>query len=406
MAELMDGKAVARRVEAQITVAILESRALIGRSPTLGVVLVGDRPDSTKYVELKQKAAARCGIVARDIRLSSSTDTDSVIAAVVNLDKDGGVDGILVQLPLPTHIDTPQVLAAISASKDVDGFHPENLGSLARLGEVYRRRYRSKDPALSLSTRRRRRRRRQQPPHEGLTGRAVASPKSPSSPPKTSSIDDDDDDDDNDDGDDDAYPPLDIGVGLGLNAPCTALGCVELLDSYEVDLRGKHVVVVGRSNLVGLPLALLALHRDATLTVCHVRTPQGDRDSDETEEGQSAEREESSATRLSTACKLADVLIVAAGCPGLIKGHWLKRGAVVLDVGFNVVAAGNAADTENGDGDGSNHNAKVRICGDVCFDSARKVASLITPVPGGIGPMTVAMLMRNTYFSFLRRHQS
>lgn len=196
------------------------------------------------------------------------------------------------------------------------------------------------------------------------------------------------------------YPPIDVDC-LRYSAPCTALGCIELLDRYGVDLTGKRVTVLGRSNIVGLPLALMCLHRDATLTVCHNRT---------------------APELVMEECRRADVLIVAVGSPELVKGSWIKPGAVVIDIGFNFVpdpqperlgtgddgsgSSGVTGDGENRsveDREEDNGETRGRVCGDVAFEEALKVASLVTPVPGGVGPMTVAMLMKNTLNSFLLR---
>jgi len=312
----MDGSAVARAIRARIRQRTDEARWLLYRRPQLAVVLVGERADSAKYVALKQQAARDCGIRTVDVRVSSSHDEEDLVRHVRRLDADPAIDGVLVQLPLPRKMNQARVLSAISAEKDVDGFHPQNLGALALVGEAHRRRF--------------------------MTDACT----------RTSS---------------EANVPALPLASLPFNVPCTALACIELLDHYGVDLAGKHAVVVGRSNIVGLPTALLALHRDATVTTCHIRTKD-----------------------LAARVREADLVIAAAGSPELIRGSWLKPGAVVIDVGFNLTLDPGSSTS--------------RICGDVAFDEAAKVASLITPVPGGVGPMTVAMLMQNTLFSFFRRN--
>ena len=349
-AALIDGTLFAAAVRKEISSSVAKASSQYGRPPRLAVVLVGDRPDSARYVQLKQKAAVSCGIATVDRRLPASSTTNDILSVVKSLDADDNVDGVLVQLPLPDGVNQSSVLEAVSASKDVDGFHPQNLGALARLGEVHRRRVAKHEGNGDIRRRR-------------MSGGDAAS-----------------------------HYNLDIidAKRLGCNVPCTALGCVELLDRSNVDMCGKHVVVIGRSNIVGLPLALLALHRDATVTVCHVQTPQDHGDKEDNEVNIRSQ----ASTDLAAACRMADILITAAGSPGLIRGNWIKPGAVVIDVGFNVV-----------EGDASS-SAKIRICGDVSFDEAATVASKITPVPGGVGPMTIAMLMRNTLNSFVRRMRS
>ena len=346
-AALIDGTFFAAAVRKEISSSVAKVSSQYGRPPRLAVVLVGDRPDSARYVQLKQEAAVSCGIATVDRRLPASSTTNEIISVVKSLDTDDNVDGVLVQLPLPDGVNQSSVLEAVSASKDVDGFHPQNLGALAGLGEVHRRRVAKHEGNGDIRRRR-------------MRGGDAAS-----------------------------HYNLDImdAKRLGCNVPCTALGCVELLDRSNVDMYGKHVVVIGRSNIVGLPLALLALHRDATVTVCHVQTPQDHGDKEENGENIGSQ----ASTDLAAACRMADILITAAGSPGLIRGNWIKPGAVVIDVGFNVV-----------EGDASS-SAKSRIRGDVSFDEAATVASKITPVPGGVGPMTIAMLMRNTLNSFVRR---
>lgn len=272
MTTLIDGKRLAARVRERVAhqVSELEARGL---ATALAVVLVGDDQASATYVRSKLKDCEQCGIASRDYKLPASTSQAELVDLVNTLNADPAVTGILVQMPLPDHLDAEQVIAAISPEKDVDGFHPESLGRLVR----------------------------------GLPGLR----------------------------------------------PCTPAGIMAMLDEYQVDLAGKHAVIVGRSSIVGKPMAFMLLERDATISVAHSRT----RD-------------------VAEICKTADVLVVACGIARLVRGEWVKPGAVVIDVGMDR--------DENG-----------KLCGDVDFASVSKVAGAITPVPGGVGPMTRAMLMSN-----------
>lgn len=272
MTTLIDGKHLAARVRERVAheVSELEARGL---AAALAVVLVGDDQASATYVRSKLKDCEQCGIASQDYKLPASTSQTELVDLVNTLNADPAVTGILVQMPLPDHLDAEQVIAAISPEKDVDGFHPESLGRLVR----------------------------------GLPGLR----------------------------------------------PCTPAGIMAMLDEYQVDLAGKHAVIVGRSSIVGKPMAFMLLERDATISVAHSRT----RD-------------------VAEICKTADVLVVACGIARLVRGEWVKPGAVVIDVGMDR--------DENG-----------KLCGDVDFASVSKVAGAITPVPGGVGPMTRAMLMSN-----------
>lgn len=272
MTTFIDGKRLAARVRERVAhqVSELEARGL---AAALAVVLVGDDQASATYVRSKLKDCEQCGIASRDYKLPASTSQAELVDLVNTLNADPAVTGILVQMPLPDHLDAEQVIAAISPEKDVDGFHPESLGRLVR----------------------------------GLPGLR----------------------------------------------PCTPAGIMAMLDEYQVDLAGKHAVIVGRSSIVGKPMAFMLLERDATISVAHSRT----RD-------------------VAEICKTADVLVVACGIARLVRGEWVKPGAVVIDVGMDR--------DENG-----------KLCGDVDFASVSKVAGAITPVPGGVGPMTRAMLMSN-----------
>jgi methylenetetrahydrofolate dehydrogenase (NADP+)/methenyltetrahydrofolate cyclohydrolase len=276
-ATLIDGKAVAASLRAELAARV----AGLGFQPGLAVVLVGDDPASAVYVRNKDRAAASVGIAVQTIRLPAETLQADLLARIAARNEDAAVDGILVQLPLPKHIDARAVIAAIDPAKDVDGLHPVNAGRLA-----------DGDPAL---------------------------------------------------------------------VPCTPLGVMKLLDAAGIALRGARALVLGRSNLVGRPVAALLLNADATVTVAHSRT----RD-------------------LPEECRRADILVAAVGRPEMVRGDWLRPGAVVIDVGINRLDDG-------------------RLVGDVAFEAACAVASAITPVPGGVGPMTIACLLENTVQAALAR---
>lgn len=281
-AEIIDGKAIAATIREEIRRDVEALKARFGQVPGLATVLVGARKDSQTYVRMKKKACAEVGIRSFGHDLPADVSQDDLIDVVRKLNADPAVNGILVQLPLPDHIDDEAVLAAISIDKDVDGFHPLNIGRLSM---------KRRDP---------------------------------------------------------------------LYVPCTPKGCIELLDRSGVEIAGKHAVVLGRSNIVGLPVAMLLLHRNATLTVCHSRTAD-----------------------LPAVVRQADILVAAVGRPEMVRGDWLKPGVAVIDVGVNAVD-----DPEDPRG--------YRLVGDVAFEEALEVAGAITPVPGGVGPMTIAMLLRNT----------
>lgn len=278
-AQLIDGKKVAAEVHAEVArdVAAL---ALLGRTPGLGVLLVGADPASRVYVNMKRKACAKLGIHTEEVALATDASQAEVMDALERLNRDPKIDGILVQLPMPPQIDATAVLEAVAPDKDADGFHPANMGRLF--------------------------------------------------------------------------------LGKGTLYPCTPLGCIRLLESIAFDFKGKSAVVIGRSNIVGKPLASMLLARHCTVSICHTRT-----------------------VDLSGEVGRADLLVAAVGSPGAIKGAWIKPGAVVLDIGVNRV------------GD--------QLVGDVEFAPAAERASHITPVPGGVGPMTIAMLMHNTVLLARRR---
>ncbi|PRP84347.1 putative methylenetetrahydrofolate dehydrogenase [Planoprotostelium fungivorum] len=288
----IDGKAIATTIQQEIkekTTKLIEEKGL---KPGLAVVLVGNRQDSLTYIRMKQKAAEEVGFNFILQKAPETITQKELVSLVHELNENNQVHGLIVQLPLPSHIDEKQILDEVSISKDIDGFHPANIGALAMRG---------REPTF---------------------------------------------------------------------VSCTPKGCLEILDRLKIDLEGKKVVVLGRSNIVGVPVSLLCLKRNATVTVCHSRTAD-----------------------LPAQCRQADVLIAAVGQPELVKGDWLKEGAVVIDVGINSI-------------DDQTKKAGYRLVGDVDYASAVEKASMITPVPGGVGPMTVAMLLQNTLTSALRWSES
>ena len=274
MATIIDGKAVAKEVQNQIKQEVDGLERRWGLVPGLAVVLVGDDPGSHIYVRNKEKASKEAGIKSFEHLLPATISEKELLALVHQLNKDKRVHGILVQLPLPPHIHAEKILEAIAAHKDVDGFHPVNLGMLALGGDGFR--------------------------------------------------------------------------------PCTPMGIMRLLEAAHCDPKGKRAVVVGRSNIVGKPVALMLLEKHATVTICHSRT-----------------------VSLRDEVGRADILVVAIGKAGLVRGDWVKPGAVVIDVGVNRLPNG-------------------KLGGDVEFETAKDRASAITPVPGGVGPMTICMLLFNT----------
>jgi 5,10-methylene-tetrahydrofolate dehydrogenase/methenyl tetrahydrofolate cyclohydrolase len=281
-AQIIDGKAIAATIRGEIKAEVDAMRAKHGRVPGLATVLVGSRRDSQAYVNMKKKACAEVGIASFAHDLPEDVGQDELLSLVHDLNANPDVHGVLVQLPLPDHIDEEEALGAIVLEKDVDGFHPLNIGRLSM---------KRRDP---------------------------------------------------------------------LFVPCTPRGCIELLDRTGVQIEGKRAVVLGRSNIVGLPVAMLLLHRNATLTICHSRTAD-----------------------LPSVVREADILVAAVGRPEMVRGDWVKPGAVVIDVGVNAV-------------DDPTKKKGYRLVGDVAFDEVKEKASAITPVPGGVGPMTIAMLLRST----------
>lgn len=278
----IDGKALAKATKERVAERVKECVARYGRAPHLAVILVGEDPASQSYVKSKGKDAEQVGFRSTTIRMPEATTEKELLDEINRLNEDPEVDGILVQLPVPKHIDEDRVIEAISAEKDVDGFHPRNVAALWQ-----------KRPCI---------------------------------------------------------------------APCTPKGIMKMLDEHNVEIEGKTAVVIGRSNIVGLPMAKMLLDRNATVTMAHSRT-----------------------RNLPELARTADILVVAVGRPRFAGAGFVKPGATVIDVGIN-------RDPETG-----------KLVGDVDFDAVKDAALLITPVPGGVGPMTRACLMENTLECYLNR---
>lgn len=273
MSNIIDGKSISAKVKGEVAKEIKDLTEK-GVHAGLAVVIVGDNQASRVYVNSKKKACAECGIESYEYALDERTSEEELLNLVAKLNSDDKVSGILVQLPLPKHINEERILEAISPKKDVDAFHAVNVGK--------------------------------------------------------------------------------IMIGNFSFLPCTPAGVMELLASTGVDITGKECVVIGRSNIVGKPMAMLLLHKSATVTICHSRT-----------------------VDLASVCKRADILVSAVGIANFVTADMVKDGAIVIDVGMN-------------------RNSEGKLCGDVDFDEVKKKTSHITPVPGGVGPMTIAMLMQNT----------
>ena len=292
MADIIDGKAFAAKIRAEVK---QDSDKLISQKqvdPCLAVVLVGENPASKVYVGQKSKMAKECNIKTKDYKLDQSTDQETLLKLIEDLNNDSTVHGILVQLPLPKQIDERKVIDTIVVEKDVDGFHAINAGRLSIGGDMLKRAF----------------------------------------------------------------------------IPCTPLGSLLLLKDQVDDLKGKNAVVVGRSNIVGKPMSQLLIEESCTVTIVHSKTKD-----------------------IETVCAQADVVVVAVGRPEMVDAKWLKEGAVVIDVGINRIPI-----TKEDGSEGS------KIVGDIDFASASEKASKITPVPGGVGPMTIACLLRNTVTSAYR----
>lgn len=281
-AQIIDGKVISDQVKTRVKSEVAELKVKCGITPGLATVLIGERPDSKVYVSSKQKSCEELGMNSYGHQLSENISQAEALKVVRELAADPKVHGILVQLPLPAHLDSEAILGAIPIEKDVDGFSPLNVGRLSM---------KNRDP---------------------------------------------------------------------LFVPCTPLGCIVLMESVGTKIEGARAVVLGRSNIVGLPMSFLLLHRNATITICHSRTQ-----------------------NMPDIVRQADILVAAIGKPRFVKGDWVKSGATVIDVGINEVP------------DATRKSGR-RLIGDVDFDAVKEVAGAITPVPGGVGPMTIAMLMQNT----------
>ncbi|PXF49938.1 Bifunctional protein FolD 2 [Gracilariopsis chorda] len=287
-AKLIDGKAIAAEIRTEIKHDVESMKRIV---PGLATVLVGERTDSSTYVRMKIKACKECSMNSIHRSLPDTASEEEVLQAVEELNRDESVHGILVQLPLPSHINEERILSSVSIEKDVDGFHVVNIGKLAMKGRT----------------------------------------------------------------------PLFV--------PCTPRGCVELLKRSGVQIAGKEVVVIGRSNIVGLPVSMLLIHENATVTIAHSRTAD-----------------------LPGVVRRADIVIAAVGRSEMVKGDWVKPGCIIIDVGINSKPD-------------SSKKSGYRLVGDVDFEECRKIASMITPVPGGVGPMTIAMLLRNCVDAAMRKER-
>lgn len=283
MAMVIDGQATAAKLRAEIAENVKNCKEKYKKVPGIAVILVGDDPASNVYVSSKEKAAQAAGMHSVVERMPAATSESDLLAKIDEYNRDEAIHGILVQLPLPKHIDEMKIIMAIDHRKDVDGFHPINVGLL--------------------------------------------------------------------------------NIGEKAFISCTPYGVMKLLEEYGIDPSGKHAVIIGRSNIVGKPMGTLLLKANATVTICHSRTKD-----------------------LKAMCKEADILVAAIGRARMINREYVKEGAVVIDVGINRV-------------DG-------KLCGDVDFDDVKDIASAITPVPKGVGPMTITMLMQNTLEAFLRIQES
>lgn len=280
MTKIIDGKEISKQIKAEVAQEVEKLTQQGQQPPGLAVILVGEDRASQVYVNMKKKACEKAGIYSREIKLPEDVKMQDLLREIKKLNTDDQIHGILVQLPLPKHINEYEILGAVDPRKDVDGFHPINVGN------------------LSLK-------------HEGFV-------------------------------------------------PCTPLGVMEMLKRYEIDVTGKNALVVGRSNIVGKPMAMLLTNANATVTVAHSKTQD-----------------------LPGLIGKSDIVVAAIGKAGFVKGEWLREGAIVLDVGINSI-------------DDPESKRGYRLVGDVDFESAQKKASWITPVPGGVGPMTIAMLLSNT----------
>ena len=275
---ILNGKKISKDIQEELRVRIKENYL----TPGLGIILVGNRKDSETYVRMKKRACEKIGIVNYDVHLNDDISEKELIEEVNKMNNNDNIHAILIQLPLPKHINEENVIKCVALSKDVDGFHPQNIGNMA------------------------------------------------------------------------------LKRKQNMIAPCTPEGCIELLDRYNIEIEGKHVVILGRSNIVGMPLSLLFLHRNATVTICHSKT-----------------------RNMESITKTADILVAACGQTQLIKKHHIKEGCVIIDVGINALPD-------------ETRKRKYRLVGDVDYGDVCESCYAITPVPGGVGPMTIAMLLKHT----------
>lgn len=275
---VLNGKKISNDIQEELRLKIIENKL----KPGLGIILVGNRKDSETYVRMKKKACKKIGIVNYDVHLDENISEKELINEVNKMNENDNIHAILIQLPLPKHINEENVIKQVNLHKDVDGFHPQNIGNMA------------------------------------------------------------------------------LNRKQNMIAPCTPEGCIELLDRYNIEIQGKHVVMLGRSNIVGMPLSLLFLHRNATVTICHSKTK-----------------------NIKDITKTADILVSACGNPQFIKKNHIKNGCVILDIGINALPD-------------ETKKRKYRLVGDVDYDDVCDLCEAITPVPGGIGPMTIAMLLKHT----------
>jgi 5,10-methylene-tetrahydrofolate dehydrogenase/methenyl tetrahydrofolate cyclohydrolase len=279
---LIDGKTVSNKIKLELEEIIKKDNL----TPGLGIILIGDREDSKVYVNMKKKACSKIGIRNIDVKLDVDVREDSLIKEVIRMNENDNIHGILIQLPLPKHINTQNVLSKVSIKKDVDGFHSCSMGNLA------------------------------------------------------------------------------LNTDSKYFAPCTPEGCMELLRRYKINVEGKNVVVIGKSNIVGMPLSLMLMNKDATVTVCHIKTK-----------------------NLKMHTKNADIIFCACGVPNLINKEYLKQDVVIIDIGINKIPINEQHDCKD---------KKYKIVGDVDFEDVKEIVSAITPVPGGVGPMTIATLLKHT----------
>lgn len=282
--KIIDGKNLSLSYKNNIKDKISKIKEIHNIQPGLAVILVGDRKDSITYVNMKKKTCEQLGIISKTFTLSESVNEQNIIDIIKSLNNDSTINGILVQLPLPKHINEENILGAVSLEKDVDGFHASNIGNMA------------------------------------------------------------------------------MEKRTSLFVPCTPLGCLKILDKEKFNLEGMNAVIIGKSNIVGLPISLLLMKRNATVTVCHVHTK-----------------------NIKEHTQKADLLVTACGQPEMIKNDWIKDGCIIIDVGINHI---------------KDENNKQKLVGDVDFKDVINKVSKITPVPGGVGPMTIAMLMKNTFKAF------